>query len=92
MKNQRKHQSIRRYRWIRSLGWLITVMLCAGLIQSCAVGPDYKKPEYAVPDYWHIRLTDGLGTGEAPLATWWQTLNDPILNSLMDRAVAGNLD
>jgi NodT family efflux transporter outer membrane factor (OMF) lipoprotein len=45
-----------------------------------------------VPDYWHIRLVDGLAEGEAPLATWWQTLNDPILNSLMERAVEGNLD
>jgi NodT family efflux transporter outer membrane factor (OMF) lipoprotein len=92
MKNQHTHESIRRYRRVRLLGWLITLMLSVGLLQSCAVGPDYKKPDYAVPDFWQVRLVDGLATGEAPLATWWQTLNDPILNSLMERAVDGNLD
>ncbi len=92
MKNKQMQESIRRYCRVRSLGWLITMMLSVGLIQSCAVGPDYKDPEYAVPDYWQVRLVDGLAEGEAPLATWWQTLNDPVLNSMMERAVDGNLD
>ncbi|MDJ0986825.1 MAG: efflux transporter outer membrane subunit [Desulfobacterales bacterium] len=85
-------KSQQRHRRLRSLFFLMFVMLSIGLLQSCAVGPDYTKPEYQVPDYWQIRLTDGLAAGEAPLATWWQTLNDPILNSLMERAVDGNLD
>jgi NodT family efflux transporter outer membrane factor (OMF) lipoprotein len=66
--------------------WL---MLATGCI---SVGPDYEKPEYAVPDLWQVQLVDGLAAGEAPLATWWQALNDPILDGLMARAAAGNLD
>jgi len=92
MKNKQMRESSRRYRRGRLLGWLITMMLSVGLIQSCAVGPDYKKPEYPTPDYWQVKLVDGLAEGEAPLATWWKTLNDPILDSLMERAVSGNLD
>ncbi len=80
------------HRRSNSLGLVIFVVSSICLLQSCAVGPDYKKPEYQVPDFWRIRLVDGLAAGEAPLATWWQTLNDPILDSLMERAVAGNLD
>jgi NodT family efflux transporter outer membrane factor (OMF) lipoprotein len=92
MQNLHTPKSNHRHRWPSSLGLLICVIFSVGLLQSCAVGPDYKQPEYQVPDYWHIRLVEGLAEGQVPLATWWQTLNDPILNSLMERAVDGNLD
>jgi NodT family efflux transporter outer membrane factor (OMF) lipoprotein len=74
------------------LGGVITMLFVAVLIQSCAVGPDYVQPEYEMPDIWQARLVEGLAVGEAPMATWWRVLDDPILNSLQERAVAGNLD
>ena len=92
MKNTQMRKSIRCNRRIISLGRLITMILSVALIQSCAVGPDYIKPDYEVPDLWQVRLADGLAQGQAPLVTWWKTLNDPILDSLIERAVAGNLD
>ncbi len=85
-------ESYKRRHWPKLLGLLFFVMSTIGLLQSCAVGPDYISPEYEVPDIWQVKLADGLTAGEAPLATWWQTLNDPILNSLMERAAVGNLD
>ncbi len=63
-------------------------MLAAG----CAVGPNYAPPEPEVPDRWHEELARGLAEGQAPLQTWWTTLDDPMLDSLVERAVAGNLD
>jgi NodT family efflux transporter outer membrane factor (OMF) lipoprotein len=92
MKNQHMREAYRVRRRTRSVGGLITIILAAVLIQSCTVGPDYVKPEYDLPDLWQAELVEGLAVGEAPLATWWQVLNDPILDSLMERAVAGNLD
>ncbi|MBL0713994.1 MAG: efflux transporter outer membrane subunit [Desulfosarcina sp.] len=71
---------------------LLGFLLLALMTGCVSVGPDYEKPEYDVPDLWEVRLVDGLEAGEAPLATWWETLKDPILDSLMERAVAGNLD
>ena len=63
------------------------------LVLGCAsVGPDYKPPELDVPDQWQQRLTAGLAEGQAPLRTWWKSLNDPVLDGLMDQAVMGNLD
>jgi multidrug efflux system outer membrane protein len=59
---------------------------------ACAVGPNYAPPEPEMPDRWHEELTRGLGEGEAALQTWWKTLEDPLLDSLIERAVAGNLD
>jgi NodT family efflux transporter outer membrane factor (OMF) lipoprotein len=63
-------------------------MLAAG----CAVGPNYAQPEPEMPDRWHEELARGLAEGQAPLQTWWTTLDDPVLDSLIERAVAGNLD
>ena len=56
------------------------------------VGPDYQPPETRVPDAWQYELTRGLYEGEADLRTWWTVLDDPMLDSLIERAAAGNLD
>lgn len=73
-----------------SLG--LAVLILAG----CAtVGPDYAPPAISVSANWHTQLKRELGAEEvdAPgLAGWWTTLNDPGLSSLIERAVAGNLD
>ena len=68
-----------------------------GLILSgcTAVGPNYTKVEPDAPIKWHTELAGGLTTEELQpetLARWWATLNDPELESLMERAVKGNLD
>ena len=68
-----------------------------GLILSgcAAVGPNYTKVEPDAPIKWHTELTGGLTTEELQpetLARWWATLNDPELESLVERAVKGNLD
>ncbi len=73
--------------------FLLTVMVW---LTACpAVGPDYVRPETPQPENWHAPLEDGLRAA-APdpqmLATWWNSLNDPLLADLMVRAVRGNLD
>lgn len=71
---------------------LMTVVLWSG----CRVaGPDYEKPQIPPPPNWHAELSDGLKAAEMSdetLAHWWTTLNDPVLDTLLDRAVQGNLD
>ncbi len=62
-------------------------------IPACTVGPTYKAPEAKVPENWHQTLEGGAVAGQpTDLARWWTTLNDPALNSLVERAVAGNHD
>lgn len=74
----------------------ILVALAVGLLQGCVtlvtVGPDYAPPETKMPDAWHQAATKGLAEGRADLQTWWVTLNDPVLDNLIRRAGAGNLD
>ncbi|HSH68511.1 MAG TPA: efflux transporter outer membrane subunit [Deferrisomatales bacterium] len=66
------------------------------LLTGCAaVGPDYQRVEPAAPAAWHGALSGGLESESADreaLARWWTLLEDPLLTSLEDRAVRGNLD
>ncbi len=64
---------------------------------SCAVGPRYRAPTPAEPAAFAAQLNPSASLGVATLATpelatWWRSLNDEELNSLVDRAVKSNLD
>jgi len=61
-------------------------------LAGCVVGPDYVAPETETPDLWRMQLTRGLAEGQAELQTWWKTLDDPTLTSLIERATEGSLD
>jgi outer membrane protein, multidrug efflux system len=70
----------------------LVILIPAG----CAtVGPDYVPPGTKVSDEWQTHLDGGLTAGEIDpetLASWWTTLNDRELSSLIQRAVMDNLD
>ena len=57
----------------------------AGLLASCAVGPDYERPQSAVAAEWLEPTTAGEVDGE-----WWARFDDPVLTGLIERALAGN--
>jgi NodT family efflux transporter outer membrane factor (OMF) lipoprotein len=80
---------------IRLLARLPGVLAILILTGCAAVGPNYVPPETGAPSSWHTELRSGLISKETDpqtLANWWTTLNDPELSSLIERAVAGNLD
>jgi NodT family efflux transporter outer membrane factor (OMF) lipoprotein len=74
----------------------------AAVLGGCAVGPNYRTPRLAVPDEYAAvpRTAQAAAAGEpgaaggAPasvdLAAWWRALNDPELDSLVERAIAGS--
>jgi NodT family efflux transporter outer membrane factor (OMF) lipoprotein len=73
--------------------YLFTYLATFSLFFSgCTVGPNYARPEPEVPDVWSERATEGITEGQAEIQIWWQYLNDPVLNSLIERAGEGNLD
>jgi NodT family efflux transporter outer membrane factor (OMF) lipoprotein len=76
---------------VRAAGPLVVAVALA--LGGCAVGPDYRPPEAATPDEWHQLPQTGV-RAESPdaseLAAWWTTLNDPLLNELIERALAEN--
>jgi len=69
----------------------------AGLVlllyfSACTVGPNYERPEVAIPSAWKEAQQKGIDTQSAELSRWWTAFDDPLLNSLVDRAVKSNLD
>src|SRR2546421_2788921 len=62
---------------------------CAGmtslLLVSCTVGPDYRRPDIDLPKDF------GVAQSAAALpAKWWSLFNDPVLDRLVDEALAAN--
>jgi len=68
------------------------LLSCLLLLAGCAVGPDFKPPETAVPDQWVGPLPPPATSAELDLARWWVVFGDPKLTSLVERAVESNLD
>ena len=79
---------------------LIAIPVALLALWGCAVGPDYKQPDIKTPQqYSEIGSATQPTTQSAAQPStrpdyqrWWQTLNDPTLNGLIDRAVRGNPD
>ena len=63
-------------------------VLLVSLVAGCTVGPNYKRPEVPVPK----AFSEGPAEGPTSLEGWWSGFEDPILDSLVARAVERNLD
>ena len=83
---------------IRSFLLALTFTAFAG----CAVGPNYHTPDEHPPsDFAAVHGQSSMTakpTSQSPQAptvdfsTWWRSLNDPELDSLVSRAITGNPD
>jgi multidrug efflux system outer membrane protein len=71
---------------------LIVPVLFLVLLAGCTVGPDYREPKLATPANWQEAQQKGVDIRPAELTQWWTSFNDPLLNSLVERAVKSNLD
>lgn len=72
-----------------------TVILLA-LLSGCTVGPDFQRPEAAVPARWsgftQPAATVPQTVADEELGRWWTVFADPTLSSLVERAATANLD
>ncbi|MAJ47950.1 MAG: hypothetical protein CBC35_11905 [Planctomycetes bacterium TMED75] len=66
--------------------------LLAVSLHGCMVGPDYTKPDLVTNDSWHSSLVAGLEKDKDGPGLWWKEFNDPILDTLIERAQTNNLD
>jgi NodT family efflux transporter outer membrane factor (OMF) lipoprotein len=72
---------------------LAAAVALAALQAGCAVGPDYAKPDMALPAQWTQAAIGARGSlSAASLDAWWRVFDDPLLDALMDEAVAGDTD
>ncbi|MCE5228154.1 efflux transporter outer membrane subunit [bacterium] len=77
----------------------ILALIClatAPLLSGCLVGPDFHRPSPKMPGAF-VSASETTPTLEAAgtrveLARWWESFNDPVLNSLIQRGIESNLD
>ncbi len=64
-----------------------TVILAVGVFAGCAMGPDYRRPEVAVPETYQYLPKE---TADTVNTAWWQQFGDPVLNQLIAEALGNN--
>jgi NodT family efflux transporter outer membrane factor (OMF) lipoprotein len=72
----------------------ISLTLLAPLLISCAVGPDYQRPELAAPARFLAQdaVEQRQAAASADLVSWWQGFGDPLLAAYVAQALEQNLD
>lgn len=73
---------------MRSIGG---ALFAAALIAGCAVGPNYHRPETPVDAHFANAGEPGI-VEDAAVEQYWIGFGDPLLNSLVDDAIAHNKD
>ncbi|WP_319588891.1 efflux transporter outer membrane subunit [uncultured Desulfobulbus sp.] len=69
------------------LAWGLT------LLTACSpVGPDYQEPKPEMPARWSEASQQVREENETALHRWWAQFKDPVLDSLITRAVTANPD
>lgn len=72
----------------------LALVLCAGTMAGCAVGPDYHRPDAPVLDHYMGQASAGQGqeSSQSDLANWWHGFDDPLLTHFVSLALEQNLD
>src|SRR3984893_9217497 len=78
--------------------WVISKMTMSSLVVSvtlaaCAVGPNYTRPKSELVPFRNLADVSGAKSqSTTPLDRWWLGFNDPVLVTLVQRALDQNLD
>lgn len=77
----------------------LPLLLTLALLGGCAahlpsVGPDYQPPELPMPKAWSIDIADAVPppATRQTLTNWWRQFDDPLLDRLIEIALADGLD
>lgn len=68
------------------------IVLCLLTAGCTMVGPDFEPPEVDVADSWLEAHDPKVDTSTEAYKDWWSVFNDPILNALIEKAYAQNLN
>lgn len=73
----------------------VLILTTATMFAGCNMGPDYKRPTVQMPAQFAALPTTQPSTQPTvhmDLVHWWETLGDPELDRLLNKAVESNLD
>ncbi len=71
-------------------GWSVFLPLAAALaLASCALGPDYRRPDVAAPEAWRLAPAATNSLADLPVEAMYR---DPVLNNLVATALTNSPD
>jgi NodT family efflux transporter outer membrane factor (OMF) lipoprotein len=70
---------------------LISICFSAVILSGCMVGPDFKRPELAMPQHWANAVPQYRKTSPE-FAQWWKNFEDQTLDWLIDKAIVNSFD
>jgi outer membrane protein, multidrug efflux system len=76
---------------MRFISGRLTLVFASALAGCMTVGPDYHGAPERTPRDTFVRAESDVVIG-TPQSTWWRTLQDPVLNELVESALASNSD
>jgi NodT family efflux transporter outer membrane factor (OMF) lipoprotein len=65
--------------------------IALSVLSGCAVGPDYTRPQPPEMKAWIENDDPRIKPESADLAAWWKRFNDPVLDTLIERAFRQNI-
>jgi NodT family efflux transporter outer membrane factor (OMF) lipoprotein len=70
------------------------LVISTSLLASCAVGPDYQRPDAPINDRYLTQpgLATNITVRSASNVVWWEGFDDPLLSDLVSRALSKNLN
>lgn len=73
---------------------ILAMIMATSLLAGCAVGPDYVRPNVAMPDHFQgqAEVDQRHAPASPDLATWWTGFSDPLLSRYVTLALEQNLD
>ncbi len=70
-------------------------LISVGLLSACAVGPDYQRPDVDTPTHYRSATAQPVSANVLtvqPADAWWTGFSDPVLDKLIQAALANNRD
>ncbi|MFC4276625.1 efflux transporter outer membrane subunit [Achromobacter aloeverae] len=71
---------------------LAAALLATWLSGCTTVGPDYRPLKVSTPSQWNEAHGNFASADRERLQTWWQSFKDPVLDRLVEQALANNQD
>ena len=81
-------------RQLRNIGKMrLSSLLLSTALAACTVGPDYTPPKAELAPFHNTAdASTTKGTAVPPLDHWWTGFDDPMLVTVVQRALDENLD
>jgi len=67
----------------------LILLLAVTLFSGCMLGPDYRRPSIDTPQAFRYQAQE---TAQTANSEWWKQFNDPVLDQLINEALANNKD